>query len=191
MARSGDFAIGLLIVGVCFGVVVTYSLSSPFIIEKAFGFSAVVTGYGSLLSGFSIMVGGIIAKSLIKKPLIKKVVTALVIQVILVLLMIFTVPLASNIFSLIGFTMCIHISGGFIFNIIYGYCMSRFTKNAGVASGITGGSMYMLSSLFSYGFANLYAIKSQFLLGVANASLITMIIVLFAFFVPAMKLAKR
>lgn len=182
MLRSADFTVGLIILGICFGVVVVYSLSSPFIIERVLGHTAVTTGYSSLLSGLSLMAGGIIAKSLIKRPLVQKVVTALLIQLVVVSLMIFTVPIGSNIYTLIGFTIGIHICGGFIFNIIYGYCLSRFSKNAGVASGLTGGAMYMVSSVFSYGFANLYAVKSQVLLGVANLSLILLIIVLFMFF---------
>nr|WP_294875322.1 MFS transporter [uncultured Pedobacter sp.] len=182
MLKTADFTLGLAIIGICFGLVVIYSLSSPFIIESIFGYSAVTTGYSSLLSGFSIMTGGIIAKSLIKESLAKKVITALVVQASLVLLMIFTVPFGSNIYTLIGFTICIHMCGGFIFNIIYGYCLSRFSKNAGVASGLTGGAMYMVSSIFSYGFANLYAVKSQTLLGIANISLILVISILFIAF---------
>ena len=182
MLKTADFTLGLVIIGICFGLVVIYSLSSPFIIERVFGYSAVATGYSSLLSGFSVMTGGIIAKSLIKKPLVKKVTAALLAQAGLVLLMIFTVPLGTNIYTLIGFTIGIHICGGFIFNIIYGYCLSRFSKNAGVASGLTGGAMYMVSSAFSYGFANLFAVKSQVLLGLANISLILLIGVLFIVF---------
>jgi sugar phosphate permease len=128
------------------------------------------------------MAGGIIAKSLIRKPLRKKVVAALFVQICLALLMIFTVPIGTTIYTLIGFTVGIHICGGFIFNIIYGYCLGRFSKSAGVASGLTGGAMYMISSVFSYGFASLYAVKSQFLLGVANISLILVISIIFIIF---------
>lgn len=182
MLKTADFTLGLLTIGICFGLIVIYSLSSPFIIERVFGYSSVTTGYSSLLSGFSIMTGGIIAKSLIKRSLVKKVITALGVQFIFVLLMIFTAPFGSNIYTLIGFTIGIHLCGGFIFNIIYGYCLSRFSKNAGVASGLTGGAMYMVSSVFSYGFANLYAVKSQVLLGFANLSLILLISVIFILF---------
>lgn len=182
IAKTRDFTLGLLIIGVCFGVVITYSLSGPFIIEKVLGYSAVVSGYGSLLSGLSIMTGGILAKTLVKKPMVKKITIAFSIQMILSLLMIFTAPSLSNIYTLIGFTIGIHMSGGFIFNVIFGYCLSRFSKNAGVSAGITGGVMYMISSSFSYGLANLYAIKDQMFLGIANVSLIILIILLFFFF---------
>jgi DHA1 family bicyclomycin/chloramphenicol resistance-like MFS transporter len=182
MLRSGDFTLGVLILAICFGLVVVYSLSSPFIVERVLGYSAITTGYSSLLSGLAVMTGGIIAKSLIHKPLAKKVTIAVTVQVILVLLMISTASITSNIYTLIGFTMGINVCGGFIFNNIYGYCLSRFSKNAGVASGLTGGGTYMLSSLFSYGFVNLYAVKSQLLLGFANISLIFIVVIVLMIF---------
>lgn len=183
MLKTADFTLGLIIIGICFGIVIVYSLSSPFIIERVLGHSAITTGYSSLLSGFSLMTGGIIAKSLIKKPLVQKVGTAFAIQIVLVLLMIATASLTSNLYTLVGFIIGIHIAGGFIFNIIYGYCLTRFTKNAGVASGLTGGVMYMISSVFSYGFANLFEVKSQFLLGVADLSLLVIVSILFMVFI--------
>jgi len=183
MLKTADFTLGLLMIGICFGIVLVYSLSSPFIIERVFGHSAITTGYSSLLSGFSLMTGGIIAKSMIKRPLVQKVGTAFAIQIILVLLMISTASITSNLYTLVGFMIGIHIAGGFIFNIIYGYCLTRFTKNAGVASGLTGGVMYMISSVFSYGFANLFEVKSQFLLGVADLSLLAIVSILFVIFI--------
>ena len=182
MLRTADFTLGLIIIGICFGVVIVYSLSSPFIIERVLGYSAITTGYSSLLSGFSLMTGGIIAKSLIKKPLAQKVGTAFGIQIILVLLMIFTASYTSSLYTLIGFIIGIHIAGGFIFNIVYAYCLTRFSKNAGVASGLTGGVMYMISSVFSYGFTNLFEVKSQLLLGAADLSLLLIVTVLFMIF---------
>lgn len=182
MLKAADFSIGLLMIGTCFGLVIVYSLSSPFIIERILGYSSIATGYSSLLSGLSVMMGGIIAKSLISKPLVKKVTIAMMVQLVVVGLMITTGAVKSNIYTLVGFTVLLHISGGFIFNNIYGYCLSRFSKNAGIASGLTGGAMYMVSSLFSYGFANLFAIKSQILLGLANLSLIIIIGMLFVIF---------
>jgi DHA1 family bicyclomycin/chloramphenicol resistance-like MFS transporter len=187
--KTPDFTLGIIILGISFGMVVVYSLSSPFIIEKVMGFSSITTGYSSLMSGLSLMTGGIIAKSLIRKPLAQKVITAIIIQVILVLLMIFTAPIGSNIYTLIGFTIGIHMAGGFIFNVVYAYCLGRFTKNAGIASGLTGGALYIISSIVSYSFANLYAVKSQFLLGIANISLVVILIVVFIFFNKYRKLA--
>lgn len=182
MLQTADFTLGLVIIGISFGMVVVYSLSSPFIIERVLGYSAITTGYSSLLSGFSLMTGGIIAKSMIKKPLAQKVSIAFAVQITLVLLMIFTSSFGSSLYTLIGFIIGIHIAGGFIFNIIYGYCLSRFSKNAGIASGLTGGVMYMISSIFSYGFANLFKVKTQLLLGVADFALLVIVTIIFITF---------
>jgi multidrug resistance protein len=189
--KTPDFTLGIIILGISFGLVVVYSLSSPFIIERVLGYSSVATGYSSLLSGLSLMTGGIIAKSMINKPLAQKVITAISIQIILVVLMIGTVPFGTNIFTLVGFTIGIHMAGGFTFNVVYAYCLSRFTKNAGIASGLTGGVLYIISSFVSYSFANLYAVKSQVLLGVANITLIMILIVVFIFFNKYRKLALQ
>lgn len=182
MLKSHDFTFGVLILAMCYSVVLVYSLSSPFIIERVLGYSAITTGYSSLLSGLGVMAGGIISKSLIHKPLSKKVTIAVSTQVVLVVLMIATSSIASNIYTLVGYTLALNICGGFIYNNIYSYCLSRFSKNAGVASGLTGGGTYMLSSLFSYGFVNLYAVKSQLLLGFANISLIAIVVIVFMLF---------
>ncbi|SHH43174.1 MFS transporter [Flavobacterium defluvii] len=182
MLKSADFTLGFIILGITFAIVLMFNLSSPFIIERIFGYSAIETGYSALLSGLSVMIGGITAKSMIKKPLAKKVGTAITIQLILALLMIFTSQFESNIYTLVAFTMGLNICGGFIYNIVLGYCLSRFSKNAGVASGLTGGGAYMISALFSYSFVNIYAVKSQFLLGAANISLLLIVGAVFIIF---------
>jgi DHA1 family bicyclomycin/chloramphenicol resistance-like MFS transporter len=182
MIKTGDFAIGLIMIGSLYGLIVMYGMASPFIIERVLKFSPVLTGYSSLLSGLSVMVGGIVAKALIKIPFTKKIITAIALQAIFAGLMIFTPAANANIYSLIGFTICIHTCGGFIFNNVYSYCLGRFSKNAGTASGLTGGGMYIVSSLFSYGLVNLFAIKNQALLGAANLSVIVFIVILFIVF---------
>jgi MFS family permease len=182
MLQSADFTLGFVILGITFAIVIMFNLSSPFIIERIFGFSAITTGYSALLSGLSVMIGGITAKNMLQKPLTKKVGTAITIQLILALLMIFTSSLESNIYTLVIFTMGLNICGGFIYNIVLSYCLSRFSKNAGIASGLTGGGAYMVSALFSYSFVNLYTVKSQFLLGLANISLIVIVGIVFIVF---------
>jgi DHA1 family bicyclomycin/chloramphenicol resistance-like MFS transporter len=77
--------------------------------------------------------------------------------------------------------MGINVCCGFVFNNIYGYCLSCFSKNAGVASGLAGGA-YMVSPIFSYGFVNLDAVKSLLLLGFASISLIMFICFIFIAF---------
>jgi len=182
MLRTRDFATGLMVIGSCYGLVVMYGMASPFIIERVFKLSPVTTGYSSLLSGLSVMAGGIIAKAFLKKPFTKKITTAIIGMVIFTILMISTSIFNANIYTLIGFTICIHTCGGFVFNNVYSYCLTRFSTNAGTASGLTGGGMYIVSSLFSYGLVNAYTIKTQALLGVANLSVIVLIIIILLLF---------
>jgi MFS family permease len=182
MMKTGDFLSGLFIIGSCYALLVIYGMASPFIIEHVFGFSPVVTGYSSLLSGFSVMMGGIIAKTMISTPLTKKIRAASAMQATLALLMIFTGAVYSNVFTLIAFTIAIHMCSGFIFNNIYSYCLGRFSQNAGTASGLTGAGIYIVSSTFSYGLVNIYAIKTQTLLGIANLVFIVAVAILFVAF---------
>jgi DHA1 family bicyclomycin/chloramphenicol resistance-like MFS transporter len=191
MLRTKDFALGLAILGGCYGLVVMYGMASPFIIERIFNFSPIVTGYSSLLSGLSIMVGGTIAKALIKVPLPKKVITALTSMGLFAGLMVLSATISVNIYTLIGLTIGLHISGGFIFNIIYGYCLGRFSNNAGTASGLTGGGMYIVSSITSYGLVNIFTIKNQVILGFANLTVIAAIILVFVAFSKYRNIRER
>lgn len=185
MIKTADFALGVVILGTSYALLVVYGMASPFIIEHVFKFSPVITGYCSLLSGLSVLTGGIISKMLLKRPFAKKVSIVILLMVVLGSLMIFTATMHANIYSLVGFTMGIHICSGFVFNNVYGYCLGRFSKNAGTASGLTGGGMYITSSLFSYGLVSAYAIKNQALLGAANITFIIFIAVIFILFLRA------
>jgi MFS family permease len=182
MMKTGDFISGVLILGLCYALLVIYGMASPFIIEHVFNFSPVITGYSSLLSGFSVMLGGIISKSLIGQPLTKKIKSASATQVLLAVLMIVTGAFFSNIYTLVAFTVAIHICSGFIFNSIYSYCIGRFSHNAGTATGLIGAGIYMGSSIFSYGVVNVIPIKTQTLLGAANLIFIVAVVVLFTIF---------
>ncbi|GGA96227.1 hypothetical protein [Mucilaginibacter rubeus] len=121
-------------------------MASQFIIEHVFNLSPVVTGYSSLTSGLSLMAGGIVSKALINKPFKTKVITGISLQVAIAAMMLVTVSYFNSIYLLVGFTIFLHLLSGFIFNNVNGYCLRRFTTNAGTASGLTGGGVYVVSS---------------------------------------------
>jgi hypothetical protein len=75
--------------------------------------------------------------------------------------------------------------GGFVFNNVFAFCLGRFTKNAGIASGVTGGSMYIITSIFSYGIVSGLSIKTQSSLGIAYLSFAILLLGVFALFVRA------
>ncbi len=169
--RTVDFSLGLVIIALCYSMLVVYGMASPFIIEHVFHYSPVVTGYCSLLSGVSLMSGGIISKALIRRALLPKISTAIGIQVVAALAMIVVSPLLSNLATLMAFTVLVHMVSGFVFNNVFAYCLGRFSRNAGIASGVTGGGMYIFTSFFSYGLVSVLPIQSQALLGWAYLSM--------------------
>ncbi|HMI60113.1 MAG TPA: MFS transporter [Puia sp.] len=182
MLKAGDFTLGMVIIALSYSMLVVFGMTSPFIIEHVFNFSPVVSGYSALLSGVSLMIGGIISKALIKKPLNSKIGAAVSLQIVFALLMIVTTRLWSSIYTLMAFVVSIHLLAGFIFNNIFAYCLGRFTKNAGVASGITGGGLYIITSFFSYSIASALHITAPALLGVAYLFLALLLLGVFGLF---------
>ncbi|QEC74770.1 MFS transporter [Mucilaginibacter ginsenosidivorax] len=183
-----DFSLGLVMISLSYAMLIVYGMSSPFIIEHVFHLSPVVTGYCSLLSGVSLMTGGVISKTLIKKPLLKKVWIAIALQTAFAALMIVASAFKTNLVTLMMFTAAVHLLSGFVFNNIFAYCLGRFSKNAGIASGVTGGSLYIITSVFSYGIVNVIAIKNQEFLGIAYLTFAVLACITFALFV---KVSKR
>ncbi|WP_312192015.1 MFS transporter [Sphingobacterium sp.] len=159
MLGTPDFYLGLIIIGLSYSQLVVYGMVSPFIIEKVYGFSPVVTGYSSLASGIALMTGGIISKVLIKKELFSKINSAIILQLIVVVVMFAVSSEFNGISILLGFTLSLHLLSGFVFNNVYAYSLQRFTTNAGIASGLTGGGVYVVSSVVGYGLINAFEIK--------------------------------
>lgn len=180
-----DYFLGIVIIALSYAMLVVYGMASPFIIEHVYNLSPVVTGYCSLLSGVALMTGGIISKLLIKRPFHKKIAIAITLQTIFAAIMVASSAWASNLYTLIGFTLIIHMLGGFVFNNVFAFCLGRFTKNAGIASGVTGGSMYIITSIFSYGIVSGLSIKTQSSLGIAYLSFAILLIGVFTLFVRA------
>jgi MFS transporter, DHA1 family, multidrug resistance protein len=166
MLQAVDFTLGLVIAGLCYAMVVVFNMASPFIIEHVFHFSPIVTGYSALLSGVAIMAGGIISKSMIRKSMTPKIPAAIFLQILLGVAMI-GVAKFSSLYLMLFFVVGVHLLSGFIFNGIFAYCLGKFSSHAGVASGLTGGGMFVLSSLFSYGLVGSIPVKDQALLGLA------------------------
>lgn len=183
MITTFDFLSGLFLISLSYAMLIVYGMSGPFIIEHVFHFSPVVTGYCSLISGVSLMTGGIISKLLIRKPLVKKLISAIVLQTIIGATMVVASDYKTNLTTLMLFTIGVHLLSGFIFNNVFAYCLGRFSKNAGVASGITGGSLYIITSFLSFGIVNALVIRNQKFLGAAYLILALMGCLTLAFFI--------
>lgn len=183
--KTTDYSLGVIILGLCYAMLLVYGMSSPFIIEHLFHQSPVVTGYCSLLSGMALMAGGMISKALIKQPLVKKIAAAILAQLAVAIIMLLVSGYINNLYALMPFVLILHMASGFMFNNYFSYCLGRFTKNAGIASGITGGSLYVVTSIFSYGLIEVIGIKSPALLGSAYLVLVLLTGIAFLLFIKA------
>ena len=78
----------------------------------------------------------------------------------------------SNLYTLLFFAFIIHVAAGFTFNNFFTYCLGRFPKNAGIASGLSGGINYVIVSALSYGIIAILPAKDAFNLGYSYAILV-------------------
>ena len=151
MFKAPDFFYGMLMCGISYGLVMFYNLCGPFIIEHRLGFSAITTGYVSLLMGFAWMCGGFLGKFLINKSFLPKIRYANFVQIALIIVMFASSFWISNLYTLAIFAFLIHVTAGFIFNNYFTYCMGRFPDSAGIAGGLIGGMAFIVTSALSYG----------------------------------------
>lgn len=178
-----DFALGLVVLGLNYGMVLLFGMASPFIIEHQWHHTPVVTGYCALLSGVAVMAGGIISRSMLQAPLERKLPVALGIQ--------FTTGVLATVISMLGFTniyvmmsfvILQHGVAGFVFNNLFAYSLGRFSRNAGIVAGMTGGASYIVSSVSSYGTVSLLTVTNQTLLAVGYLFLNVCVVITYSQF---------
>jgi len=178
-----DFALGLVILGLNYGMVLLFGMASPFIIEHQWHQTPVVTGYCALLSGVAMMVGGIISRSMLSIPLEKKLPIALAIQLASGAFAITVSMLGlANIYVMMSFVMLQHGVAGFVFNNLFAYSLGRFSRNAGIVAGMTGGASYIISSFSSYGTVSFLAVTNQTLLAAAYLFLNVCVVITYSLF---------
>ncbi|MDR6733165.1 MFS transporter [Sphingobacterium sp. 2149] len=165
MLKSTDFTFGIFMCGISYGLVMFYNLSGPFFIEHQLGYSAITTGYTSLIMGLAWMCGGFIGKALIKKALIPKLRIANFIQILLIIGMLIVSLYKANLYTLTFFAFAVHCTAGFVFNNYFSYCLGRFPLSAGIAGGLVGGITYLLTSSLSYLTVSLVNPATQFQIG--------------------------
>lgn len=178
MLKTKDFTSGMFILGLTYAMVLIYGMSSPFLIEGRLHYPASVTGYCSLFSGISVLIGGSVSRMLIQKPFFKKLVVASSIQVAAAGALISLTWYYHNLFTLLLYVFILHSLGGFIFNNLLSYCLMRFPQHAGKSSGLVGGGFAVVTSIFSSLLVKLMAITSQVQLGIAYATLALLVLLL-------------
>ncbi|SHE74205.1 MFS transporter [Pedobacter caeni] len=174
MLKTSSFSLGLIVLGLANSVFMVYGMSGPFIIEHVFNQSAITTGYCALILGIALLLGGFLGKAMINRPFFKKMMIAIVTQLIITILMILSPGIYSDLYTLMAFAFVIHFIAGFVFNNYFSYCLSLFPKNAGIASGVTGGSIYAITSVLSYGIVYSIPSEGQVSLGISYLILVSL-----------------
>ena len=183
LLTTKDFALALVILGLNYGIVLLFGMTSPFIIEHQWHQTPVVTGYCALLSGVAMMAGGIISRSMLRTPLEKKLPIALGIQLTSgVFAIIISMLGLTNIYVMMSFVILQHGVAGFVFNNLFAYSLGRFARNAGIVAGMTGGASYIISSFSSYGTASFFAVTNQTLLALAYLFLNLCVVITYSLF---------
>jgi len=172
MIRTLPFMMGLLMCGLAYGMIMIYNMTGPFIIEHTLLLSPVVAGYGSLILGLAWMAGGFLAKATINHPFFKRIVVNLAFQITFVIIMLISIRYISNVYALIFFAFIIQVAAGYTFTNFYTYCLTRFPRNAGIASGFAGGANYVLVSLLSAAIVFFLPAKDEYNLGYSYLILI-------------------
>ncbi len=177
MVGTASFTLGIVMLGLSYSMVMVYNMTGPFIIEHKLGLSPIIAGYSSLLLGGAVMLGGFLGKATINKPFVKKLSVNLALQVLFCLVMFVSGFFQENLYSMVFFAFLIHASSGYTFNTFFTFCLSRFPKNAGIASGLTGGINYVIVSFLSYGIIAAIPAKDQLNLTYSYAVLIILSLV--------------
>lgn len=174
MIRTGSFTLGIVMLGLAYSMVMVYNMSGPFIIEHYFNLSPVITGYCSLFLGFAWMAGGFIGKGMINKPFIRKMNVNVALQFIAALALLLLFLLFGRLWTILVFAFLVHVGAGFTYNNYFTFCLQRFPRNAGIASGLTGGLCYVIVSILSYSLIYLLPAKDGINLSFSYISLILM-----------------
>ncbi|HYV55836.1 MAG TPA: MFS transporter [Chitinophagaceae bacterium] len=183
LLTTKDFALALVILGLNYGMVLLFGMASPFIIEHQWHQTPVVTGYCALVSGVAMMAGGIISRSMLRIPLEKKLPIALGVQLTSgAFAIIISMSGLTNIYVMMSFVILQHGVAGFVFNNLFAYSLGRFSRNAGIVAGMTGGASYIISSFSSYGTASFFAVTNQTMLALGYLFLNLCVVITYSFF---------
>jgi len=164
MLAQVRFGRGLLNIALPYSCVLAFSMTSPFLIERVYGFSPQVTGYGALLMGLAWMAGGFAARGQLAAALLAKHQRALTGMLLAALTMVLISLHWANLATLLVFAFMVHTCCGMMFNIYFAECLGMFPQYAGLSGGLVGGIAFMLTAVLSYAAVTLLRVDNQALL---------------------------
>ncbi|WP_373057492.1 MFS transporter [Zunongwangia sp. H14] len=150
MLKNKAFIIGILILGLAYSMVMIFNIAGPFVVEHHFNFNSVTTGYCTLILGFAWMIGGILSKTFSNFRFGGKLKFSTLLQGVLLGAFSLAATQLDQLVLLIAFAFLIHICSGFIFTNYFTQNMLFFPGSAGIAGGLIGGLLYIITSVSSF-----------------------------------------
>lgn len=150
MLGNRVFVLGIFTLGLAYSVVMVFNIAGPFVIENYFHYNSIVIGYCTLVLGFSWMIGGIIAKRLTALDFNRKVTGSATLQLCLIVVLLLVGLQSHQLWSFMLLAFFIHICSGFLYTLHFTSTMLCFPQHAGMTSGLMGGMVYLITSLFSF-----------------------------------------
>lgn len=164
MLGQSRFNWGLLNIALPYSSVLAFSMVSPFIIERSYGYGPQITGWAALLMGLAWMTGGFVARVQIATALLRKHHRAVLVMLLAAAAMLLVSLRWANLYTLLAFAFVVHASCGMMFNIYFSECLGMFPQFAGLSGGLVGGIAFLLTSVLSYGAVAALQVDSQVLL---------------------------
>lgn len=155
------FILGIIILGLSYAVVLVFNISGPFVVEKSFGYNSVVVGYCTLVFGLSWMLGGILGKRLSHIDFTRKAIAASSLQLVLIGALLLSGMASENLVCFVLFAFFIHTCSGFLYNVFFTDTMLYYPSNAGIAGGLLGGMVYLITSAASVVISSVGQISTQ------------------------------
>lgn len=179
MIKAKDFSVGLLILGFSFSSMMVYNMTSPFIIEKLLHFPATVSGNTSLISGLSLMLGGVLSRQMISKPFFRKTIISIIAMIIIAGIVTGISSVHPSLVTLLAYIIPLHFLVGIIFNTVFSYVLTKFPQFGGKAGGLSGGTYIIMTSVLAQGVVGTFNIHTQTALGINYIVFAIIILLLF------------
>jgi len=179
MIKAKDFSIGLLILGFSFSAMMVYNMVSPFIIEKLLHYPPTVSGNASLISGVSLMLGGVLSRQMISKPFFKKTIVSIIAMIVIAGIVTGISTTHPSLITLLAYVVPLHFLVGVIFNTVFSYVLTKFPQFGGKAGGLSGGTYIIMTSVLAQGVVGTFDIKTQTALGINYICFAVIILLLF------------
>lgn len=161
MLQNKSFISSICILGLAYSVAMAFNISGPFIIGNTFGYNAITIGNCTLFLGVAWMLGGILGKRRMNIDFEKRILQPSFLQIIAVTLLILIGIWQQNLILLISFAFIIHAASSMLFTSFFSTTMLFFPKNAGLAGGLMGGLVYLITSFTSFLLTSVHPIETQ------------------------------